>query len=143
MRMNIGLGLLCVLFGVVPFATKADALDASAEVWVVTDSNHPMKILPGMRLIELDLPQRIEAELTAGLPADSERATTLATARLKEGGAALQQRFAAAYQGVIDAWSLGITTIPAVVVDRRFVVYGITDLDDALKAIERYRSTHP
>src|SRR3546814_20230129 len=78
----------------------------------------------GERLIELDEAHRIEAELSAELPADPEQAAAIVKRRLSGGGADLQRRIASAYQGVTDAWSLGITSIPAVVVDQRYVVYG-------------------
>ena len=42
-----------------------------------------------------------------------------------------------------DAWSLGVTKIPAVVVDRRYVVYGETDVSRALARIEEYRRAQP
>ncbi|WP_449425881.1 DUF1525 domain-containing protein, partial [Rhodanobacter lindaniclasticus] len=37
----------------------------AAEVWVITDSQHPVQTPPGATLIELDQTARIEAELTA------------------------------------------------------------------------------
>ncbi|MEN1465372.1 DUF1525 domain-containing protein, partial [Pseudomonas aeruginosa] len=48
-----------------------------------------------------------------------------------------------AYQGVTDAWSLDVTTIPAVVVDQRFVVYGEPDVARAVARIEQHRRTQP
>ncbi|MGI0706454.1 DUF1525 domain-containing protein, partial [Pseudomonas aeruginosa] len=41
----------------------------AADVVVVTDSHHPVKTMGGERLIELDEARRIEAELSAELPA--------------------------------------------------------------------------
>lgn len=38
------------------------------------------------------------------------------------------------------AWSLGITKIPAVVVDRRYVVYGESDMAKALVLINDAKS---
>ncbi len=55
----------------------------------------------------------------------------------------MQQRLAGAYQGMADAWSLGITTIPAIVVDQRYVIYGDTSLDQALTRVEQYRKEQP
>ena len=52
------------------FSTAATA----AEVLVITDSGHPVRVAAGTRVIELDLPARIEAELAAGLPADPAQA---------------------------------------------------------------------
>jgi len=61
--------------------------DASAaDVLVVTDSRHPVQSASGARVIELDLPERIEAELAAGLPADPGRAAALVQQRLRDGG---------------------------------------------------------
>ncbi len=115
----------------------------AADVVVVTDSRHPVKNMGGERLIELGETPRIEAELSANLPADPERAAAIVRQRLKQGGTDLQRRIGTAYQGVTDAWSLGVTTIPAVVVDQRFVVYGEPDVARAVARIEQHRRTQP
>ncbi|WP_330208578.1 MULTISPECIES: TIGR03757 family integrating conjugative element protein [unclassified Pseudomonas] len=115
----------------------------ATDVVVVTDSRHPVKAMGGERLIELDQAPRIEAELSADLPTDPERAAAIVRQRLNQGGTYLQRRIALAYQGVTDAWSLGITTIPAVVVDRRYVVYGEPDVARAVARIEQHRRTQP
>ncbi|PKO50440.1 MAG: TIGR03757 family integrating conjugative element protein [Betaproteobacteria bacterium HGW-Betaproteobacteria-21] len=116
---------------------------AVADVLVVTDSRHPIKTMGGERIIELDLPSRIEAELSAGLPADPGQAEAIAQRRLREGKETLQRRLGAAYQGVTDAWDLGVAKVPAVVVDRRYVVYGEPDVARAVARIDAYRSTRP
>lgn len=115
----------------------------AADVVVVTDSHYPVKTMGSERLIELDAASRIEAELSVGLPADPEQATAIVKRRLNEGGTDFQRRIATAYQGVADAWSLGITSIPAVVVDQRYVVYGEPDVARALARIEQYRRSQP
>jgi integrating conjugative element protein (TIGR03757 family) len=115
----------------------------AANVVVVTDSRHPVKTMGGERLIELDEGPRIEAELSAQLPADPEQATAIVKRRLSNGGADLQRRIAAAYQGVADAWSLGVTSIPAVVVDQRYVVYGEPDVARAVARIAQHRRPQP
>lgn len=111
------------------------------EVWVVTDRQHPVSVSAGIRLIELDAPARIQAQLGRNLPADREQAAAMARQRLQD--PVFRQRLLAVYQGVTDAWSAGITQIPAVVLDRRFVVYGDTDVGRALSRIEQYRKDHP
>ncbi|WP_234265443.1 TIGR03757 family integrating conjugative element protein [Hydrogenophaga sp. NFH-34] len=113
-----------------------------AETWVITDQAHPVTGRAD-RLILLDAPARIEAELASGLPVDPVRAESLARDRLSYGGADLQRRIAIAYQGVTDAWSFGITSIPAVVVDQRYVVYGEPDVVRAVARIEQYRRAQP
>ncbi|MDX9698269.1 MAG: TIGR03757 family integrating conjugative element protein [Rhodocyclaceae bacterium] len=115
----------------------------AADVVVVTDSRHPVKIMGGERLIELDEAHRIEAELSAELPTDPEQATVIVKRRLSSGGADFQRRIASAYQGITDAWSLGVTSLPAVVVDQRYVVYGEPDVARAVARIEQHRRTQP
>lgn len=116
---------------------------AAADVLVVTDSRHPIQSMGGERVIELDLPARIEAELSAGLPADPGQAEAIMQQRLREGNETLQRRIGRAYQGVADAWGLGIAKIPAVVVDRRYVVYGEPDVARAVARIDVHRSARP
>ena len=115
----------------------------AADVVVVTDSGHPVKTMGGERLIELDEAHRIEVELSAELPTDPEQATAIVKRRLSSGGVNLQHRIASAYQGVTDAWSLGITSVPAVVVDKRYVVYGEPDVARAVVRIKQHRRTQP
>ncbi|WP_313053445.1 TIGR03757 family integrating conjugative element protein [Pseudomonas lopnurensis] len=122
--------------------THALAL-ADAEVLVVTDSHYPVQAPAGIRVIELDLPARIKAELADGLSSDAQRSAALVQQRLGDGGIVLQQRIGAAYQGVVDAWSLGVTAIPAVVVDHRYVVYGEPDVASAVALIAEHRRAQP
>lgn len=124
-------------------AALLGTLAQAAEILVVTDSRHPVQAASGARLIELDQPARIEAELGAHLPADPSRGAARVQQRLKSGGITLQQHLGAAYQGVVDAWSLGVTTIPAVIVDHRYVVYGEPDVAKAVALVEAYRRTQP
>ena len=95
------------------------------------------------RIIQLDAAQTIEAELSAQLPDDPQQAAVLVQRRLNERGHALQQQLREAYQGVTDAWSLGITSIPAVIVDQRYIVYGENELNRALARIEQHREGRP
>jgi integrating conjugative element protein (TIGR03757 family) len=114
-----------------------------ADVLVVTDRSHPVQSVAGARLVELDLPARIEAELAADLPADPARAAAIVQQRLRDGGPELQRRIARAYQDVTDAWGLGIAALPAVVVDRRYVVYGDADVARAVARIDTFRRSTP
>ena len=116
---------------------------AAADVLVVTDSRHPVQSVAGARVVELDLPSRIEAELAANLPADPARATAIVQQRLRDGGEGLQRRLGRAYQDVAEAWGLGIAKLPAVVNDRRYVVYSDADVGRAVARIEAHRRTQP
>lgn len=129
-------------FAAVCGSALASAACAS-DVWIVTDQQHPVRVPPGVRLIALDAPVRIQRELFANLPHDPIQATAIAKQRLRQGGPELQQRLAAAYQAVADAWKLGVSKVPAVIVDKRFVVYGEPNVERAVSWIEDYRRTLP
>lgn len=126
-------GLLCTL------AANASA----AEVQVFTDRyHHLMETTAAVQVVELDAPIPLEAQLSSRLPADPSPAVAIVRARLKTGGVPLQRKLAVAYQGVVYAWSLGIKKLPAVVVDHRYVVYGIPDVAQAVSIIDRYKRKH-
>lgn len=124
------------------FAVLVSSIVSAEEVIVVTDAVHPVSAMAGARVILLDLPARIEAELAASLANDAARSAERVQRRLREGGPALQRRIADAYQGVVDAWSLGVANLPAIVVDRRYVVYGERDVARAVARIRAYRHKH-
>ncbi|WP_413728785.1 TIGR03757 family integrating conjugative element protein [Sodalis sp. RH19] len=119
------------------------SLGARAEVLVVTDRQHPVQSVPNARVIELDAPGRIEADLAANLPTDPDQAAATMQQRLQQGGDPLQRRLGAAWQGVAESWGLGIAKVPAVVVDRRYVVYGQPDVAAAVARIDSFRRTQP
>lgn len=130
-----------VLLGV---AVLVSGTARAQEIWVVTDSRNPVAGKATItRLIELDSAQWIEAELGTQLPGDPQRAAALVQQRLKDGGQQLQQQLRTAHQGVADAWSMGITALPAVVVDQRYVIYGEPNLDKAVARIAQHRKDKP
>ncbi|WP_449121529.1 TIGR03757 family integrating conjugative element protein [Pseudomonas viridiflava] len=114
--------------------------NAHAETWVITYQNHLVQVPSGARLILLDDSERLEAKLSEGLPADPQRAAAIMQRRLRSSDAQrLQQDLVAAQQSLVDAWTLGVTKIPAVVVDRKYVVYGETDVGSATQRIARWK----
>ncbi|KIP18152.1 hypothetical protein KY49_3557 [Burkholderia sp. MSHR3999] len=115
----------------------------ATEVWIVTDHQHPVLGTEGARVIELDAPAKIEAMLSTDLSAHSTQAAAAVQQRLQADHGALAHQLVSIYQSVADAWGIGITTIPAVVVDRRYVVYGDPDASHALARIHAYREAHP
>ncbi|WP_244197517.1 TIGR03757 family integrating conjugative element protein [Caballeronia ptereochthonis] len=107
----------------------------------MTDQQHRVHAPSHARVIELDAPTQIETTLSQGLPANPSDAAAEVRDRL--GNRAVSQQLTAAYQGVTDAWRIGIAKIPAVVVDQRYVVYGEPDVAHAMARIQAYRETHP
>lgn len=123
-----------ILLGAVAFEDTA-----AAEIKVFTTRSISISAPADVTVAYLDDAEAIEARLSADLPTNQNSAEAIARQRLQEGGTRLQQDIATAYQGVADAWSLGIATLPAVVVDRRYVVYGEPDVAKAVARIEEYR----
>ncbi|MDR2031238.1 MAG: TIGR03757 family integrating conjugative element protein [Azoarcus sp.] len=121
------------------FAVHAGA----ADIRVYTDHSIALQHTRGAKIVFLDAPQHLEQALSAGLPADAGRAGVIARQRLQAGGAHLRREFANAWQGVTDAWRLGITKIPAVVADGRYVIYGESDVAKAVARIAAFRSKKP
>lgn len=115
----------------------------AADILIVTDQKHPVHGIGSARVIELDTPLHMESALSIGLPSDPRQAAAVVHQRLHDDNGKQAKQLAAAYQGIADAWSLGVTTIPAVVVDRHYVVYGDTDVARAMTRIQAYREAHP
>ncbi|POR57280.1 integrating conjugative element protein [Pseudomonas syringae pv. syringae] len=114
---------------------------ANAETWIVTDRNHPVHAPSRVRLILLDESEKLEAKLSEGLPANQQQAIAIMQQRLKSSDAQrLQRDLALSQQDLVDAWSMGVTKVPAVVVDRKFVVYGETNATAAENRIAQWRA---
>ena len=124
-----------------PLATLLFSNLAQGETWVVTDQAHPVNAPFSVRVILLDEQQRLEEQLSRSLPADPRQAAAAAQRFLASPeGKRLQDDLAKAQQGVADAWSAGVEKLPAVLVDRRYVVYGEPDVATAIRLIDRARS---
>ncbi|MBA6132656.1 TIGR03757 family integrating conjugative element protein [Pseudomonas juntendi] len=127
---------------VVPLLVAALATGtAHAETWAITDAAHPLTSVPAdVRVIKLDDQQRIEAQLSRKLPPNPHQASLAARQMMgTPAGAALIQQLAVAQQGNADAWTVGVSKVPAVVMDRRYVVYGQPDVATAIQVINQAR----
>ena len=115
---------------------------AQGETWVFTDHAHLVTNTADHRVIFLDEQQRLEEHLTSKLPPDpTKAASTIQIYLASREGTRFQHELTQAQQGITDAWSLGVEKIPAVVVDRRYVVYGESDVAKASALIDKARST--
>lgn len=120
--------------------TLTTTLQTSGETILITDTLLPIAATKDIRVITLDTPAALEGALSAHLPADPAQAQRIFAQRMSpEVAAQLTQ----AHQNVTDAWSVGVTKVPAVVVDRKYVVYGETNVQRALDRVEEYRRTEP
>lgn len=123
-------------------ALLSAAACAQAETWVITDHAHLVINTAEHRVIVLGEQQRLEAHLTSRLSSDpAQAASTIQVYLASPEGTRFQHELTQAQQGTTDAWSLGVEKIPAVVVDRRYVVYGEPDVAKAIALVDRARST--
>ncbi|MBK3453220.1 MULTISPECIES: TIGR03757 family integrating conjugative element protein [Pseudomonas] len=112
----------------------------SATSWVITDSAHPIEPTNDIRVILIDQLSTLEEQLSSGLPFSPAAAQAMFGERMTDEMSARVER---SHQDIIDAWSLGVTKTPAVVVDRKYVVYGDSNIERALSKIQSYRESHP
>ena len=112
-----------------------------AEVVAFTLSSIPLRAGVGATVHVLDARDAHAEAFGADLPDDPERALAEVKRRMAtaEGRAALE-RIAAAAAGNALASRLGIEKVPAVVVDGRYVVYGVRDVVRAVERIEAWRA---
>jgi len=112
-------------------------------VQVFTDQAHPIQVTgySQAQVIYLDEVKRLQAVLSEGLSTDSAKAEQQALALLHSAkGQQLQRELESAYAGLAQAWSLGITHVPAVV-EGGHVVYGETDIARAVQQIEAFKAS--
>jgi integrating conjugative element protein (TIGR03757 family) len=86
--------------------------------------------------------ERFESGLSEGLPADSKSAKTEALRRIQQLDDAHMAPAKNAAIGLATAIQYGVDRYPAVVFDERAVVYGVTDLVEALDRYEAWHREH-
>lgn len=129
---------LSVLVSVTPVG-KMHALEVESVKVFTTSSLRvvPSKTSPA-QIIYLDEGELLVQQLGRSLPNDQPAAEKEVLKRMAtREGEALVEKIGSAYDGVVQAWSRGITKLPAILIDDQYVVYGIYNVDDAL---EIYRS---
>jgi len=113
----------------------------AGDVVAFTLSSMPLRGAGGAAVHVLDARDGHAEAFGADLPADPERALVEAKRRLATpAGRAALERIAAAAAGNALASRLGIEKLPAVVVDGRYVVYGVRDVAQAAKRVEAWRA---
>jgi integrating conjugative element protein (TIGR03757 family) len=150
----VSLGAIALVLGAValPEPVQAGRNAYPQQIEVFTDRTRPVHIPSGLsevlqargivvQVFDLDAPARLENRLSADLPAHPPQAERMARARLEAMGIEkLSERIQAAYQGLLLALDYGIDRYPAIVFDKGVgVVYGVTDLGQALKHYRRWQ----
>jgi len=127
-------------------ASTGDALATdTTRIEVFTTAGAPIAGVsaPAVHVYALDTPALIEAEINAALPRDPSTAHRYAQRALKGQWREAAERLTQAYRGVLKGHQYGLEKLPAIVFDGQAVVYGVTDLDEALGDYRRWRAGSP
>ena len=111
------------------------------DVVAFTLSSMPLRTTGAAEVHLLDARDGHAEAFGANLPGDPERALAEARRRMAtHAGRAALARIAAAAPGNALAARLGIEKLPAVVVDGRYVVYGVRDVARAVERVAAWRA---
>ena len=114
---------------------------AAGDVVAFTLSSMPLRASVGATVHVLDARDGYAEAFGADLPDDPERALAEARRRMSSpAGRAALARIAEAAAGNALAGRLRIERLPAVVVDGRYVVYGVRDVARAVERVEAWRA---
>ena len=97
------------------------------------------KQLPDVRITvySIDGLEQVKATLSRDLPGKAETAKRLALARMKHLNKHDHDRLRQAGESLLLVWQLGVERYPAIVFDRQYVVYGMTDLPRAYALFQK------
>ncbi|EQC00452.1 TIGR03757 family integrating conjugative element protein [Photorhabdus temperata] len=112
-----------------------------ASTVIYTDTSHPPRNADQrVRVVYLDGAEQLQAQLFGQLSADPQQAVKQARQILQSPSWHQQgQHIRQAYQGLLNAWTLGLKKFPAVVFDDGSVVYGTTDVRQARLLWDTYQ----
>jgi len=127
-------------------------VQASSSLWpesvlVVTSDKYPVatpdafkSYIPKVTQLNLDSVSQIERRLSEDLPANEKLAKVEFQRRVEAiGKAQLESELRNAYQAVGAAMAYRLDRCPAIIFDEQVVVYGLTDLSQALEKYRQWR----
>ena len=112
------------------FATAEFPFDASLETATVSRT---------VRVYEIDGVDRFEEDLSSGLSADADIARGEALERIGRLTEGHLQRVRRVALGLSKAVQYGIDRYPAIVLDGEAVIYGVTDVEEAVRLYRRWQ----
>lgn len=122
------------------FALAAGTACAEERIEVFRLSSQQVRGAAGAVIYDVDAVERIAADLSADLPPREEEAAAIARARF----AALTEADLRAIEASARALELvsryRLTKVPAIVFDGRAIVYGVPDVEAALRIYRAWRA---
>lgn len=99
----------------------------------------------GIELVyyQLDKPTGLQGEISKKLPTNlDDAAAFMSQYASSDEGKKQIQAIVDGYQGIGRAYGLGVTKLPATVIDERYVVYGTTDVNQVLRIYQKQSAAH-
>ncbi len=128
------IGLVFTLGLNIVLITNLSANDIN-EVILFTTSDmivYPSKSITEIRY-DLDAPGNLIKALGRDLPNDLMQAKAVATARINSlEGKIIRDKIETGFNGVVLAWLHDIERLPAVMINDKYILYGITNIDQAI-----------
>jgi integrating conjugative element protein (TIGR03757 family) len=131
-----------LLLALVPATVVAGKYSVQVEAFVPSDQARAMDVSHresatrasiSVHVYPIDGLARLDADLSDGLPSDPAAAAAQARAQIAELPAARLDAVRHSAVGLAKAAEYGIDRYPAIVFDSEAVIYGVTDLDEALQ----------
>ncbi|MGB5743101.1 MAG: TIGR03757 family integrating conjugative element protein [Sedimenticolaceae bacterium] len=140
----VGLALLVPFGAGLPvWATEALSVQVfTTDEQPVVGADHERLRAATLTNYAVDGLDRFESTLSDGLPVDPETAKEEALGRIQEIDDAYMAPAKNAAIGLAKAIQYGVDSYPAIVFDERAVVYGVTDLVEALNRYEAWHREH-
>ncbi|HCR1139909.1 TPA: TIGR03757 family integrating conjugative element protein [Klebsiella aerogenes] len=136
MKRCLFLFVLYLLFTSTP--TLAQTVIYTTARWPVVQPD------PGVEVQRLENVDTLSQSVFPSLSANPAKAQAQARLRMQQPDWHTQEaRLTRAYQALLDARTVGISKVPAVVFDGQFVVYGTTDVALARQKLAEWRERHP
>lgn len=118
----------------------AAPVGAQEQVEIFLLAAHEVRGAQGTKVFYVDAVELLAASLSAGLPADPARAAALARRRFDALSQADRQAAGAGAEARALATQYGLTKVPAIVFDRRAVVYGVLNVEEARALYRAWRA---
>lgn len=136
----------CAVASTQPKGGFSDLLPKKIEVFYDYSAGNISEIeVAGIELVyyQLDKPAGLQGEISKKLPTNLDDAAAFMSryANSEEGKKQIQA-IVDGYQGVGRAYGLGVIKLPATVIDERYVVYGTTDVNQALRIYQKQGGIH-
>lgn len=147
MAIETRLLIFAVIIGLACTSVRAASNLWPESMLVVTSDKYPVatpdafkSYIPKVTQLNLDSVSQVERRLSEELPANEKLAKVEFQRRVEASGKAqLESELRNAYQAVGAAMAYRLDRYPAIIFDEQVVVYGLTDLSQALEKYRQWR----